>query len=132
MVAVHDLRRPEAVYRLVECLDTEFGFAGIGYSPSQYLAGVPIHDRNQIQKAAFHRQISNIRAPDLIGPAHPQSPQQIGIGFVALRWQAGVRLLIDRHQAHQPHQTPDALHIDRINTNEKAPIRAIAKCCTKI
>jgi len=48
----------------------------IAFAPfyGQNLTVVPIHDRDQIQKAAFHRQISDIRAPDLINPVHPQSP----------------------------------------------------------
>lgn len=49
------------------------------------------------------------REGDLVGPFHPQPAQQIRVGLVALRGLAGVRLLVDRHQTHEPHQSPDAL-----------------------
>jgi hypothetical protein len=36
---------------------------------------------------------------------------QVGVGFVAFRRLAGVGFLIDRHQSHKAHQSPDALFV---------------------
>ena len=65
------------------------------------------------EKAPTHRQICDIR-PDLIGPGHAQTLQQIGIGLVALRGLAGIGLLVDRHQTHQPHHSPDPLFVHQM------------------
>lgn len=51
--------------------------------------------------------IGNFSTPNLIGPVHTQPPQKIGIDFVPLCRLADVALLIDRHEAHQAHQTSD-------------------------
>ena len=61
---------------------------------------------------APHRQIGDVGAPNLVGLIDPQATQQIGVGLVPLRRLAGVRLLVDRHQTHEPHQPPDTLHVD--------------------
>jgi len=45
----------------------------------------------------------------MAGAIHAQPAQQIGIGLVPLPRLAGVGLLVDRHQAHEAHQPPDAL-----------------------
>ncbi len=66
---------------------------------------MPVHDGDQIQEPAPHRQVGDIGAPDLIGPIHPQPFQQVGIGLVPFRRPAGFRLLIDRHQPHEAHQS---------------------------
>lgn len=55
------------------------------------------------------RQISDVGAPNLIGPVHAHPTQQIGVNLMAFGSLTGVGFLIDRHEAHQSYQTPDPL-----------------------
>ena len=68
LVTVHDLGRAEAVNRLVEGLDTEVRLQRVRDALGQHLAGEPVHDRDQLEKAPSHGQVSDVGAPDLVGP----------------------------------------------------------------
>lgn len=131
LIGIHDLGRAELMDRLVHGLDAEVGFQRVRDAPGQNLPGEPVHDCDQVKEALSHRQVGNVGAPDLVGPLHPQPAQQIGIGLVALRGLAGVRLLVDRHQAHEPHQSPDALVIHKMALVLQVPLHLLhaAKRC---
>jgi hypothetical protein len=63
---------------------------------------------------AEHRQMGDVGAPDPVRPIGPQATPKIRVSLVPLRWLDRVRLPGDRHQAHQPHQPPDALLVHRM------------------
>ena len=75
LIGVHDLGRAELVDRLVQRFDAEVSLQGVGDAPSQHFPGVPVHDGDQIEKAAAHGQVGDVGAPDLIGPFHAQPAQ---------------------------------------------------------
>mmetsp|Transcript_6898 Transcript_6898/g.10928 ORF Transcript_6898/g.10928 Transcript_6898/m.10928 type:complete len:207 (+) Transcript_6898:2399-3019(+) len=75
---------------------------------------MPVHNRYETQKAPSHRQVGDVGRPNLVRSCHPQIAQQIGVGLVPLRRLAHVGLLVDRHEAHQPHQASDTLVIHQI------------------
>jgi hypothetical protein len=82
----------------------------------------------------LNRDVSDIRAPDLIGTAYPHVPQQIRVNPVFRVRIAGSGLLVDRLQAHQPHQasnpvTPDANTFSSQLTNHLA--RAVKRILQK-
>src|SRR3984885_599012 len=52
-----------------------------------------------------------IGTPDLIRPINRQSAQQIWVNLVVRMPFAGVRLLVDRLQAHHPHQPANPLAV---------------------
>src|SRR6266851_1876885 len=54
----------------------------------------------------------DVRAPDLIDPLDRDPAEQVGVDLVGRRRLAGVRSLVDRHQAGEPHQTPDPFTVD--------------------
>ncbi len=102
---------------------------------SQHLPGVPVHDGDQIKEAPAHGQVGDVGAPDLIWPLYPQSTQQMGVGLVPLCRSAGIGFLIDRHQAHQPHQPPDALVIHSMATVLQVPrhlLHAVKRCLKEL
>ena len=76
------------------------------------MAGCPVHDRNQVQEPPLNRDVGDVGAPDLIGPVDHQVPQQIRVNPVFRVGIAGSWRLIDRLQAHQTHQTPNAMTAD--------------------
>ena len=39
----------------------------------------PVHDRDQIQEAAAHRNVGDVGAPDLVGPVDCQPLEKVGI-----------------------------------------------------
>ena len=82
------------------------------------MARRPIHDRHQIQKAALHRDVGDVGAPDLIGPVDRQPLEKIGINPVSGMGVASSWRLVNRLQAHQTHQ---ASHSMTTNTHAVAP-----------
>src|SRR5487761_119197 len=79
--------------------------------PAQHIPAEPIHHRHQVHKPAGHRNVGDIRAPDLVGSLHLQSPQQVRVDFMRLRAPAQPRLGIDGFQAHHRHQPPHPLPV---------------------
>lgn len=74
---------------------------------------MPIHNRDQIQEPFAHRDIADVRAPDLVGPVHDQITQQIRIDLVMGVRIGGSGLAVNRpqpHQAHQPSHTVTTGH----------------------
>ena len=103
LICVHDLGRAELMNGLVQRFDAEVGLQGVRDPPGQNLSSVPVHDRHQIEEPSAHRQIGDVRTPDLVRAIHPQTSQQVGIGLVTLRRPARVGLLVNRHQPHEAH-----------------------------
>ncbi len=108
--------RPYLGQRLVQCLDAEPGIHGVRQPPRQDMARRPVHDRDQIQEPAPHRDVGDVGAPDMIGAVHRHIPKQIGIDPVRRVRRAGPRRLVDRLQAHEPHQAPNPVTADRISS----------------
>lgn len=75
LVGIEGLRGTIGLDRLLQRIDAEAGIGRIGYVPRQHLA--PVHDCDQIHRAARHRDIRSIRCPDLIRVIDDQSPQQV-------------------------------------------------------
>ena len=76
------------------------------------MARRPVHDRHQVQEAALNRNVSDVGAPDLIGPVDRQPLEQIGVNPVLRMRCAGSRRLIDGLQAHQSHQAAHPMTAD--------------------
>ncbi len=68
--------------------ENQYSLKRIIYMPCQLLPGIPFHDRDQIEEATAHRYVGDVGAPDLIGPFHSQSTQQIEVGFAPFRQSA--------------------------------------------
>ena len=54
--------------RGVQRRQAEASLHRIGEFPTEHKAAEPIHHGNQVEEAAMHRNVSNIGAPDLVGP----------------------------------------------------------------
>jgi hypothetical protein len=61
-------------------------------TPRQNVSAVPVHHRDQIEKAPGHRDVSNVGGPHLVRPLDRQAAQQVGIDPVLRRATAGLRL----------------------------------------
>ena len=121
LIGIHDVGRSEPIDGLVQRLDAEVRVERVRYLPRENHPGVPIHDCHQVEKAAAHRQISDIHAPNLVWPVHPQSAQEVGVGLAPLRWLAGVRPLKDRHEAHQSHEPTNTLLVHHMALVSQVP-----------
>ena len=82
---------------------------------------MPVHDRHQIHKPTGHGNVRDIGRPHLIGMIDGQVPEQIGVNPVLRMGTAGVRLGVDRLDAHQSHQPLDAFAVDRAALSAKMP-----------
>src|ERR1700674_4437590 len=84
LIGVPDLGLAEAKGG-VQRRQAKTGLQRIGEFPTEHEAAVPIHHRDQVQKATAHWNVSNIGAPDVIGPLDRDAAQQIRIYFVTRR-----------------------------------------------
>jgi hypothetical protein len=75
LTIVHDLGRAELVDCIVPRLDAEVSLQGVRYPQGQHLPGGPVHDGDQVEEAAAHRDVGDVGIPDLIGPLHAQPTQ---------------------------------------------------------
>ena len=98
LVSIEDLGPVVARERFLERLDTKLGAEGIRQPPGQHGAAYPIHNDHQIEEAFGHRDVGDVRAPDLIDPLDREPAKQVGVDLVHRRCLAGIRALVDRHQ----------------------------------
>ena len=91
--------------RLVERVCAEARIQGVRQTPSQHMPAGPVHDRRQVKKAAPHRDVGDVGAPDMVRPLDHQASEQIGVDPVLGMRIAGARRPIDRLKPHQAHQT---------------------------
>lgn len=94
--------------RLPDRIQAEIRGQRVGDSPAEYLAAEPIHHGHQIDEAAPHRNVGDVRRPDLIRPVDAQVPQQIRIDVTARCLLAGVGFPVEGFDAHLGHEPADA------------------------
>src|SRR5271165_3956885 len=70
-------------------------------SPRQHGTAHPVHDHHQVEEALGHRDVGDVRAPDLIDPLDRDPAEQVGVDLVGYRRLARVRPLVNRYQAGQ-------------------------------
>ena len=100
---------------IFEDLDTEVCLKGVGEPPGEHAATVPVEDGHQVQKSPFHRDIRDVRRPDLVRPGDIHAAEQVGIDFVPRHRLTRPGPPVDGPQPHQAHQTPHPLAIDLIS-----------------
>ncbi len=62
-----------------------------------------IHHRRQVHEAMHHRNIRDVRTPDLVDVGRHPIAEQVGVDPCVWRRHSGPRLGEDRVQAHQCH-----------------------------
>ena len=67
------------------------------------------HFHRAAARAATQRKVSNIGAPDVVGPLDREAAQQVWIHLVTRRRTAQVRFGIVGFDARNAHQPPDAV-----------------------
>ena len=112
LVGVEDLGPAVPRERFFEGLDAELRAERVRQPPRQHRTAHPVHDHHQIEEAPGHRDVGDVRAPDLVDPLDRDPAEQVGIDLVRRCRLARVRSLVDRHQAGKPHQTPDPFAVD--------------------
>src|SRR6266478_4951088 len=98
--------------RFLEGLDAELRAERVRQPPRQHGTAHPVHDHRQVEEALGHRDVGDVRAPDLIDPLDRDPAEQVGVDLVGHRWLARARSLVDRHQAGEPHQALDPFAVD--------------------
>ena len=120
LVAVEDFRRAMFCDGLFQSLHAKVRIHAVGQTPSQHFTAVPVHDRDQIPKAAPHRYVGNVCAPDLVGAINHHVSQQVWPDLMLGMLFAGRWLPVNRHQPHKSRQpsytvpatlTPIPLHV---------------------
>jgi len=77
---------------------------------------VPVHARHQIQESIGHREVAQIRRPDLVRLIDGQAPQSVGIDLVAFARFAGPGLGIQGLKTHQPHPALHPFAVDSMTS----------------
>ena len=78
-IGIEDLRLAVAGQHLLERLDARTGVQGVRQTPGQHIPARPIQDRHQVKKAAPHRDVGDVGAPDMVCPHDRQTLEQIGV-----------------------------------------------------
>ena len=126
LVRVEDLGDPVSLQGLLERLDTKIRVQRVGDPPGEDFTTVPVHDRHQVHRAAGHGNVGYVGRPHLVGMLDTQIPQQVGIDPVLGMRPTGVRLRIDRLDAHAPHQPLDAFAVDLAPLTPEVPGHRLA------
>ena len=74
------------------------------HPPGQNPPAEPVDDGGQVDEAARHRDVGDVHGPDLVGAVDRQPAQQVRVDLVPRRWLLGVRLAVERLDAHALHQ----------------------------
>ena len=81
--------------------------------PRQDRAAMPVHDRDEVRKTAPHRDVRDVRAPDLIRVLDLKLPQKVWIDLVLGTLDRSAWLRIRRDEAHRAYQPARACATDR-------------------
>jgi len=65
LIRIKNLRGPEAHQRFLKRLDAEVGFQRNGQSPAEHPPTEPVHNGDQINEPARHRDVGYVGRPDL-------------------------------------------------------------------
>src|SRR5215212_8657625 len=113
LIGVEDLRPAVAGQRLFQRLDAERRLQGDRQPPGENPTAEPVDHGGQVDEAACHGHVGEVHGPDLVGSVDRHPAQQVRVDLVARRRLRGVRLAIDRLDAHAPHQRGDMPTADR-------------------
>src|SRR3990170_5514362 len=121
LVRVEDPGRPEPGQRLPKGRHAKIRLQRVRQPPGEDLSAVPVHDRHEIEKPPAHRDVADVRAPDLVRMVDRHPFQQIRVDLVTGKRLAGVGFLVDRTQPHLPHPPGDPLAADAPSTPTEPP-----------
>src|SRR5690606_30854610 len=113
LIGVEDLGLAVAVDGLLHGLDAEVCRERVADAPCEHLAAVPVHYCEQVHEATGHRDVGDVRRPDLVWLVDQEPSEQVREHGVMRMAFGGVLAAIDGLDAHQAHQSPHALAIDR-------------------
>lgn len=110
LIGVEDFRR-SLVQCFVKRLEAEIDVHRVREFPGEYVAAVPIHDGDQVQKTVSQRNVRDVARPHLIGAVDRHVFEQVGILLVPRCRSRQRRLRRHRFQAHFLHQSLHSLAI---------------------
>ena len=112
LVGVADHRRAEAISRRFERRDAAVGGERRRNPPREDFARRPVHDRAPEDEAARHRDVRNIRGPDVVRALHQQATQQIRKDRMLRGPLTRARSATDRADPHTAHEGPHMIPSD--------------------
>lgn len=77
LIRIEDFRFAMPVYGIRHYLPAQFCTHRIGNVPPHDLAAIDIDDAKHVHESAGHRNVGDIRLPDLIAPFYLKVPEQI-------------------------------------------------------
>lgn len=107
LVSVENLRRSKASKRLLECRHTKVRCECVGKPKGEHLATGNIEDGDQKQKSVRHRDITDIRGPDLVRPLDFQARQQVRVNRRLPCRDTRARFAVERLDPHTAHEGGD-------------------------
>ena len=110
---VRDQRPAVPAQRLLDGAHAEAHLHRVVEVPGQHEAARPVHHRHQVEPTA-HRDVGDVRAPQLAGPDDVQAAQQVRIDSVARLRPRRVRGRVDCSPAHHSHQAPRPVPSHRV------------------
>jgi len=96
LIRVEDLFLAATLQRHFQSLETELRVKAVGELPAEHISGEQIHDRHQVEKTLFQRDVGDVGGPDLIHSHDQPEVHQTGESLRRVSWNRGSWLLIDR------------------------------------
>ena len=115
LVAVYDLRLSIFCNCILQHVLTSLCTHGVTNTPTDDLAAIHVNDGCHIHKAFLHRDIGNIRTPDLIAMGDVQALQQVRLNECLQPTLGQVLASVHRFPAHDPEQAADTLGANGIS-----------------
>ena len=114
LIGVEDLGRAVEGEGLVQGGHAEVDRHGVGQTPGEHLARVPVHDRHEVEESFLERDVGDVGTPHVIGMIDVESAQQVGVFEVLEVRRGGLLLGRERANAHEVHQTLDPLAVHHV------------------
>jgi len=112
LIRIENRRLPAQCQRLLQRFDAERDIHRNRHPPGQHPPGEPIVNSEQIDKAASHGDVRDIRRPDPVRPVRCLLAQQLLIDLVSRCWFRRVRTAVDRLGRHSLHQRREMPSVD--------------------
>ena len=105
---------PSPRQRLVQRLEAEPPFQGVGKPPREHVPTVPVDHCGQIHEPTPHRDVGNVRTPDFVCVGQFPIAKQVRVDPRVRCCGGSPRSGKQRFQAHFRHEPLDPLAIDRL------------------
>jgi len=110
---MEDLRPAATAEAHFQSFQAKLCVKAVGELPAEYMPGVEIHDRHQVQEAFLQWDVGDVGGPHLINRRNLPDIHQAGKPLGRISGHGGAGFLVDRPQTHAAHEVSYPVAADR-------------------